>query len=119
MKKAKPRAGRERLPRQATRQKPADLAEIRRQIADLVGNGALVMVETTIEEAGKGHYLGMKYLFEMIGLYPETSAADDQPMDSMAAILLRRLGLSEEPVPEQSITKGSETPSAGSEDVLE
>jgi hypothetical protein len=45
-----------------------DLAEIRRQITDLVGNGAVGMVEATMDEAGKGHYLGMKYLFEMIGL---------------------------------------------------
>jgi hypothetical protein len=29
-----------------------------------------VVVETTMEEVGKGHYLGMKCLFEMIGLYP-------------------------------------------------
>jgi hypothetical protein len=56
--------------------KPVDLAEIRRQIADLVGKGAVGMVETTMEEVGKGHYLGMKYLFEMIGLYPATAADD-------------------------------------------
>ena len=30
------------------------------------------MVEYTIEEVANGHYLGMKYLFEMIGLYPAT-----------------------------------------------
>ena len=47
-----------------------DLAEIRRHIADIVGNSAVGMVETTIDQVGKGHYLGMKYLFEMIGLYP-------------------------------------------------
>jgi hypothetical protein len=27
-------------------------------------------VEITMEEVGKGHYLGMKYLFEMIGHIP-------------------------------------------------
>jgi hypothetical protein len=36
-----------------------DLVEIRRQIADLVGNGAVGMVEITMEEVGEGHYLGM------------------------------------------------------------
>src|SRR6202795_2340097 len=76
-------------------QKAVDLAAIRQQITNLVGNDALGMVETTIEEVGKGHYLGMKYLFEMIGLYPGT-AADGAPVpDSMAATLLRRLGLLE------------------------
>jgi hypothetical protein len=100
-----------------------DLAEIRRQITDLVGNGALGMVETTIEEAGKGHYLGMKYLFEMVGLYPATSPDDEPIQDSLAATLLRRLGLPEAPWPEAGVTKDSGarsgTPVAAKEDVLE
>jgi hypothetical protein len=53
-----------------------DLAEIRRQITDFVENGAVGMVEATMDEVGKGHSLGMKYLFEMIGLYPATSPED-------------------------------------------
>ena len=83
-----------------------DLAEIRQQITNLVGNGAVGMVETTIEEVGKGHYLGMKYLFEMVGLYPATIDGDGAPVsDSMAATLLRRLGLPEAPMPEEKVTK--------------
>ncbi len=100
-------------------QKPRDLAEIRRQITDLVGNGAVGMVETTMEEVAKGHYLGMKYLFEMIGLYPATATDDAPSEDSLAAILLRRLGLPEAPMPEPSVTKESEGSGAASEDVLE
>jgi hypothetical protein len=99
--------------------KSPDMAEIRRQITDLVGGGALEMVATTIEEVGKGHYLGMKYLFELVGLYPATSADGESASDSMAATLLRRLGLPEVPVPEQKVTKDRETPSAVSEDGLE
>ena len=49
----------------STQRKATDLAEIRRQITDLVGKGAVGMVETTMEEVGKGDYLGMKYLFEI------------------------------------------------------
>ena len=95
------------------------LTEIRRQITYLVGNGAVGMVESTMEQVGKGHYLGMKYLFEMIGLYPATGA-DDEPMeDTLAAILLRRLGLPEAPMPELRVTKDSEATAAASEDVLE
>jgi hypothetical protein len=96
-----------------------DLAEIRRQITDLVGNGAVGMVEATMEEAGKGHYLGMKYLFEMIGLYPATSTDDAPAQDSLAATLLKRLGLPEAPTPEPGVTKDSTTTAAASEDVLE
>jgi hypothetical protein len=98
---------------------PVDLAEVRQQITNLVGNGALGMVETTIEEVGKGHYLGMKYLFELIGLYPATVADESPAEDSMAATLLRRLGLPESPMPEQKVTKDIEMPNAVSDDGLE
>jgi hypothetical protein len=98
---------------------PVDLAEIRQQITDLVGNGALGMVETTIEEVGKGHYLGMKYLFELIGLYPATAADEAPVQDSMAATLLRRLGLPELSMQEQKVTKDNEMPNAVSDDGLE
>ncbi len=96
-----------------------DLAEIRQQITNLVGNDAVGMVETTIEEVGKGHYLGMKYLFELIGLYPTTVADEAPTQDSMAATLLRRLGLPESPMPEKRVTKDIKTPSAVSDDSLE
>jgi hypothetical protein len=99
--------------------KAMDLAEVRRQITHLVGNGAIGMVETTMEEVGKGHYLGMKYLFEMIGLYPATSTDDVPIEDSLAATLLRTLGIPEVPAPESRVTKDSRTTTAVSEDVLE
>jgi hypothetical protein len=122
MKKAKPRtgAGRSKGPSAVkAAAKAIDLEEIRRQIGDLVGNGAVDMVERTMEEVGKGHYLGMKYLFEMIGLYPATSTDDGPLEDSLAAILLRRLDLPEAPMPEAGVTEGSGRTAAASEDVLE
>ncbi|MGH9548194.1 MAG: hypothetical protein ACRD3W_02420 [Terriglobales bacterium] len=122
MKKAKARTGTGSA-RVASAAKPGgreapDLAEIRRRIADIVGSGAIGMVETTIDQVGKGHYLGMKYLFEMIGLYPATST-DDAAEDSLAAVLLRRLGLPEEPMPETGVTEDSRTASGPAEDSLE
>jgi hypothetical protein len=39
--------------------------------------------------------------------------------DTLAAILLRRLGLPEEPMPEPRVTKDSEATASASEDVLE
>ncbi len=107
---------------EARKHATSELAEVRRQITDLVRNGALEMVETTIDQVGKGHYLGMKYLFEMIGLYPATSIDNTPAEDSMAAILLRRLGLPEMQMPEETVTKDSTDsprPAAGSEDGLE
>lgn len=123
MKKAKPRTGMigvkgPSLARAVPRE-PPDLAEIRRQIEELVGNGAVGMVEHTIEEVANGHYLGMKYLFEMIGLYPATSTKDAPVQDSLAAILLRKLGLADAPIPEPGVTKDSGQQAASIGDDLE
>ena len=96
--------------------KAVDLAEIRQQITNLVGNDAVGMVEITMEEVGKGHYLGMKYLFEMIGLYPATGEDGALVPDSMAAVLLRRLGLPEPPMPEPAVTKDQEATAVVSDD---
>src|SRR5271170_7926825 len=71
--------------------KKVDLVVIGEQITNLVGNRAIEMVETTMDEVDKGHYLAMKYLFEMIGLCPATAPQAALPDDSLAETLLRRL----------------------------
>jgi hypothetical protein len=58
-------------------------------------------------------------LFEMIGLYPASSTDETPVQDSLAATLLRRLGLDEEPMQESRVTKDSTTAAAAVEDVLE
>jgi hypothetical protein len=100
-------------------QAATDLTEVRRQITDLVRNGALEMVETTIEQVRKGHYLGMKYLFEMIGLYPETSTDNAVMQDSLAATLLRRLAIPDTYMAEETVTNDSGSSAASGEDGLE
>jgi hypothetical protein len=87
---------------------PADLAALREQITNLVRDQAVAMVETTIGEVDKGHYAAMKYLFEMIGLYPATAQEEKPGEDSLARTLLRRLGLPEEPMLENEVTKDCE-----------
>jgi hypothetical protein len=123
MKKAKARTGMTSVKgpalAKAVPREPTDLAEIRRQIEELVGNGAVGMVEYTIEEVANGHYLGMKYLFEMIGLYPATLTNDAPAQDSLAAILLRRLGLADAPISEPGVTKDSGQQTASIGDDLE
>ena len=76
--------------------KHVDLGVVREKITNLVGNHALDMVKTTIDEVEKGHYLAMKYLFEMIGLCPATTPEETLQEDSLAKTLLRRLHLPEE-----------------------
>ena len=63
------------------------------------------MVEITISEVDKGHYAAMKYLFEMIGLYPAAAPEETEGEDSLARTLLRRLGLPEEPMLEAETAK--------------
>jgi hypothetical protein len=85
--------------------KRVDLGVIGEQITNLVGNRAIEMVEITMEEVDKGHYLAMKYLFEMIGLCPATAPEGAIQEDSLAKTLLRRLRFPEESDPGTEVTK--------------
>lgn len=108
MKKARSKRGTKRAKRRASGKKlrqATDLAAIRQEITDLVRNQAVPMVEITISEVDKGHYAAMKYLFEMIGLYPAAAQEESQGEDSLARTLLRRLGLPEEPMLEAEVAK--------------
>lgn len=74
--------------------KAKDAAELRRQIETLVKQQAMQLVKSAIDEADKGHFAAMKYLFEMIGLYPGPGDGEEVPQEtnSLARTLLRRLG---------------------------
>jgi len=72
---------------------------LRRQITTLVTDNALAMVDTTIEHVKNGQYQALKYLFEMVGLYPATTDEETPKEDSLAEILMKRLGISEESDP--------------------
>jgi hypothetical protein len=79
--------------------KPADLAAIRQKITNLVANKAFEMVKDTVEDIEKkGALTPMKFLFEMIGLYPPL-AGEEEPVagdGSLAKTLFAKLGLPEE-----------------------
>jgi hypothetical protein len=95
-----------RSPRSKGSQKPVDLELVRKKITNLVGSEAVGLVQSAIDEADKGHYAAMKYLFEMIGLYPEGGEGPASPDDdALARTLLRRLELAEETAPETRVTK--------------
>jgi len=55
----------------------------------------------------------------MIGLYPATATNDAGEKDSLAAVLLRRLGLPEAPIEKSGVTKDSGASAAAVEDGLE
>lgn len=82
-----------------------DLGAVRQQIENLIAKNAIEMVETTIEQAGKGHYQAMKYLFEIVGLYPATTPEETPEEESLAALLLRHLKLPVDSSPSRGVTK--------------
>jgi hypothetical protein len=87
---------------------PVDIAKIRYQITQAVGGSAVDMVKAAIDEVKKGHYLPMKYLFEIIGLFPGSAVAESPEDDSLAKILLRKLGVDPELVrPQTKVSKDS------------
>jgi hypothetical protein len=54
----------------------------------------------------EGHYLAMKYLFEMIGLFPATASEKMETQDSLAKNLLSHLGIAEAETQQSIVTKG-------------
>jgi hypothetical protein len=52
------------------------------------------MVQQAIDAVREeGQYQAIKYLFEMIGLYPASAQEDSETQDSLAQVLLEQLGL--------------------------
>ena len=88
---------------------PVDIPHVREQIIRVVGNEALQMVRSMVAEVREGHYLAMKYLFEMIGLFPAVASAEPASEDSLTKILLGNLGIgdgdSQERVAQTKVTK--------------
>lgn len=93
--------------------KTVNLEELRRKLACRVAERAPEMVNATIAEVMKGEYQPMKYLFEMIGLYPAGTEEERPEKDSLAQTLLRRLNLPEESEPEAATESPAEAPVAG------
>lgn len=117
MRKAKARKVREGSKKSSSIQqedlKQVDLRAVREQISNLVGHGAVEMVKVTMNQVGQGHYLAMKYLFEMVGLCPVTTPEEPLEEDSLAKTLLRRLKLPEEISPSPEVTEDSGAEPAG------
>lgn len=76
-----------------TAEKPAELGEVRERIKNLVGNAAVEMVKNGIAEANKGHYAAMKFLFELVGLFPAGEDAEGGEDGGLATALFGQLGI--------------------------
>ena len=74
----------------------ADLSKLRRKISELVARNAVSMVQNAIDAVNEGgQYQAMKYLFEMIGLFPASVSEGPAEQDSLTGVLLEALGIHE------------------------
>jgi hypothetical protein len=77
----------------AVKQEPVNLQELRERVRRVVAEQAETMTKAAAEEAAKGHVAQLKYLFEMIGLYPAEGTTEAEPVegDDLTKTLLARL----------------------------
>ena len=87
-----------------------DLKKVRQGIKDLVESKAVVMVQKILEKKGDPSYLALKYLFEIAGLYPASSAEETDQDDSLVKKLLRHLRLEDETASEVTKDKQASAP---------
>jgi hypothetical protein len=86
-----------------------DLIKLRKTITDLVAHNAVAMVQCAIDAVQEeGQYQAIKYLFEMIGLYPAMAGSEDVKLDSLTETLLTRLELENSRQPGET-TSGTDT----------
>jgi hypothetical protein len=72
----------------------ANLAELRKKVTGLVAKNAVAMVQCAIDSVLEdGQYQAIKYLFEMVEIYPAVESESEDPEDSLSKILLKRLGV--------------------------
>lgn len=76
-----------------------DLAEVRKDISNIVGSRAAELANAVLEEGKKGQLAPVKYLFEVSGLYPASESSEAKPdEESLAHTLMRKLNLPELPI---------------------
>ena len=85
----------------------ADLVQLRKNIATLVGGAAEAIATEAIEMAKAGQLAPAKYFFEAVRLYLPTAETTAGPEDSLADTLLKRMGLPTDPlIRDEDVTPG-------------
>jgi hypothetical protein len=98
--------------------KQVDLEALRQKIAKHVGGRSLPMVKTATNEVVKtGNIAALKYLFELIGLYPPEGGAQAEEVESddLARVLLERLDLERQN--DGEVSQGTAGNASGSDSV--
>jgi hypothetical protein len=83
----------------STDKQPIDLAEVRKDISNIVGSHAADLARAVMESGKTGQLAPVKYLFEVTGLYPAMECSETKPdKESLAHTLMRNLKLPESPI---------------------
>ena len=102
--KAKSKARKKNTKRRAGLE-PLDVAAVRQEATNLIAEEAAEMVRALIGECKKGHYQGMKFLFEVAGIFPAAVAETPSTSEpSFAEILCKQLGLPDEMPADPEVT---------------
>ncbi len=83
----------------STNAQPVDLAEVRKDISNLVGANATDLARAVMETGKTGQLAPVKYLFEVTGLYPAVESNDAKPdPEFLAHMLMRKMNLPVSPI---------------------
>jgi hypothetical protein len=89
-------------------------AVVREELAAIVGDHASKLLTTAIEETSrKPNVPGMKYMFEMAGIYPAGTLPTQEEAEPLAKTLLQALGLPTDPNLQEEVTKDCELETVG------
>jgi hypothetical protein len=111
MKKAEGKAKSKSAPKKRgaskTGSRQVDIAAVRQKATNLIGGQASDMVKAVIGECKKGHCQGLKFLFEVAGIFPPATEAPQEHEPSFAGILWKQLGPPDEMPEDSDVTNDS------------
>ena len=83
--------------------KDINLAEVRKQVSDIVQSEAAEMTQAVVQEGKKGQVAPVRYLFEMANIFPVQANAEQatDEEDCLAKILLSRMEAPSKPEKEE------------------
>jgi hypothetical protein len=71
-----------------------EMQKVRNNVTNVIVDGSLEMAARVIQSVTEGGQItALKYLWEVSGLFPSEAEADDGEPDSLAKILLDRMGI--------------------------
>jgi hypothetical protein len=76
-----------------TAKAPVNVAEVRERVLQVIAEKAEGMTKANADEASKGHMAQLKYLFELLGIFPAAVSTEQEAEESndLARVLLKRL----------------------------